>query len=122
MHTTHRYSERKRWYSSKRGARNAFGNTRPIVRPSLKKASAEKILPQVRGIVSGMKIAGKVSFFKENIARKLRVHVRYVEQCLHILNLEGLVSKPVHSAAPDSNRDVWGGNMSGWVGDIYHIR
>lgn len=115
MHTTHRCSDTRRYRKGKDG--------RPILRPSLRKASAEKILPEVRGIVSGMKISGKTFLFKEDLARKLNVHVRHVEQCLHVLNREGIVGQAEHRSASDTSRDPWGWghSASGWTGDVYPI-
>jgi hypothetical protein len=74
--------------------------------------------------INGRPSHWKGFFWKEEIAKYLKVKTSLVEQVLHKMNLEGLVSQPVHHAPHDSNRDPWshGGRDSSWMGDIYYIR
>ena len=60
---------------------------------------------------------------KEDIARILEVKECQVEQVFMELNREGYLSKAIHKAPHDSQRDPHGfiGNMM-WMGDIYEIR
>ena len=58
----------------------------------------------------------------EDIAYILNVKSHLVKQALKKLNLEGIVSQPVHHIPHDSSRDPWGGGRySGWMADIYYI-
>lgn len=73
-------------------------------------------------------------FTAEEIAAHLQVKTHFVKQVLHKLNLEGIVSQPIHKAPHDSKRDyTWGSGFrkgkcsdfknpngdSSWAADIY---
>ena len=107
------YTHRKRPYHSK---------------PSFKRWTLKKLLPEVRNTVLIMRMRGGDPVCKERLAEQLRAKTHLVAQCLHILNLEGLVEKPKHFAPHDSGRD-WSGWGSGgcgctsmWMADRYNIR
>lgn len=74
--------------------------------------------------ISGRPSHWKNFFWKEEIAKYLKIKTHLVEQVLHKMNLEGIVSQPTHKAPHDSNRDPWayGNGDSAWMGDIYYIR
>lgn len=64
-----------------------------------------------------------VGVTKEVLAVQFRAKESLVAHCLHLLNLEGLVSQPRHAPLHDSNRDPWTLNstIGGWTGDVYWI-
>lgn len=63
---------------------------------------------------------------KEEIAERYRLREHEVAHALHLLNLEGLVSQPVHWKPHDCFRDASSfANPSGdsaWVSDAYVCR
>ena len=93
-----------------------------IVKPSFKKWHYDKLLDAVRKEILSKKEDGEKYITREEIARVLKAKPHTVEQCLHVLHLEGLVSNPVHHAPHDSKRDSFSwGNDNSWCGDTYYI-
>ena len=62
-------------------------------------------------------------FRKEKVSVDLQLKEHEVEKILQMLNVEGLVSQPIHKAPHDSTRDkwTWGGGDSSWQGDLYYL-
>lgn len=88
-----------------------------------KKRDKATILDMVRNAVFEAKLANKRSVTKEALSVKLQLRESEVEQALHILNLQGLVSQAYHCPPHDSTRDSMGwGCDSSWCGDTYSIR
>lgn len=112
--------------SGKRIAGRSGNETRKL---SLRRWSDEGLLSAVREWVlklraTGLNHLGQPPWFhREKISFELRAAPHRVEHALHKLNLEGLVSRPVHHGPHDSGR---GGPMdwacdSSWQGDLYTV-
>jgi hypothetical protein len=83
---------------------------KPLKEIGMKKFKLDKLLNMVRDYISSNSAKGFV--FKEDIAKALKVKVHYVEQCLHKLNLEGVVEKPIHKRHHDPGY---------WCKDVYYL-
>lgn len=87
-----------------------------------KKIPKNKLKKQILKIIEESK-NNKINFItKEDVAFKLNVKQKFVEQIFMELNREGILHQPVHNALHDSNRDPYGfSEVKGWASDIYYI-
>lgn len=100
------------------------GDLRTKGRPvGIKKRDVDGLLPDVRAHIAELASLGVGTVTKEAVARMFHVPAHIVEQCFHRLNLEGMLSRPLHEAPHDSRRDPWcyGSGDSAWVADRYRI-
>lgn len=96
-------------------------NTHKIKR-TYKKLSYDKIREYALDQINKAKIAGEWYITADDIARQLNVKTHFVKQVFQQLNVEGILSQPIHKAPHDSNRDPWGfPNCKGWMADLYRI-
>ena len=98
------------------------GKSHKGLKRKIKKRSNNWIKEQVLILIKKEKEKGSFYIQKEDVARILQVKECQVEQVFHQLNLEGILTKAVHHAPHDSQRDPWGfiGNMA-WSGDLYYF-
>ena len=88
-------------------------------RPSKKKWALPKLLDSVRNWVSAQE---KRHITAEEIAAHFRVNLGMVRHCLHLLNLEGLISQRSNHVPHDCRRDLHGyGSDNSWVASTYSL-
>ena len=92
------------------------------IKRTYKKMSQEKIREYALDQIEKAKAAGEWYITADDIAHQLNVKTHFVEQVFQKLNVEGILSQPIHQAPHDSNRDPWGfPNCKGWMADLYRI-
>jgi hypothetical protein len=92
------------------------------IKKTYKKMSPDKIRTYVLQQIEIAKSNNASYIVAEDIARHLNVKPHFVHQVFQKLNVEGILSQPIHKAPHDSNRDPWGcGGCSGWAADLYKI-
>ena len=92
------------------------------IKKTYKKMSQEKIREYSLNQVEAAKKNGKEYISAWDIAHQLNVKPHFVEQVFQQLNVEGILSQPMHRAPHDSNRDPWGyPGCKGWAADLYRI-
>jgi hypothetical protein len=82
-----------------------------------KKRTTEQRYEMVKKYVLRLKLEDR--FTKEQISVVTQLKEHEVAQALFALNLEGIVSKPLHLPPHDGSLDSLGGQDSSWCGDIY---
>lgn len=99
------------------------GDKHDKLKPSYRRWSLDKLLPAVREIVQRLPSEERRGFTAERICTELRAKKPLVEQCLHKLNLEGLITQGVNRAPHDSTRDrMCPGPDSAWAATVYYLR
>lgn len=83
---------------------NNIINTKDWKRSQSNTYSEEVLLDKVRDYLFNQ-VTGIVT--KEKIANELKVKEHEITNCLHKLNLEGLVSQKINEAPHDSKRDYF---------------
>lgn len=92
------------------------------VKRTYKKMSQDKIRAYVLEQIEIAKKNGETYITADDVAHQLGVKTHFVKQVFQQLNVEGVLSQPIHYAPHDSKRDPWGyGNWSGWSDDLYGI-
>jgi ribosomal protein S25 len=92
------------------------------IKRTYKKLSQEKIREYVLDQIEKSKIKEELYITADDIAHQLNVKTHFVKQVFQQLNVEGVLSQPIHHAPHDSNRDPWGfPNCKGWMADLYRI-
>lgn len=94
---------------------------KPLSPKPLKKYKFEKLLALVRSFVNSWD--ENKPLYKEQVAYTFQCKTHLIEQCFNILNREGILNQPTHSAPHDSTRaHFFCGGDSAWCGDRYYKR
>lgn len=92
------------------------------IKRTYKKLSHDKIRAYALDQIEKTKANGDLYITADDIAHQLNVKPHFVEQVFQQLNVEGVLSQPIHRAPHDSNRDPWGfPECKGWASDLYRI-
>ena len=92
------------------------------IKKTYKKMSYDKIRAYALDQIEKAKKAGLLYISAWDIAHQLNVKPHFVEQVFQKLNVEGVLSQPIHLAPHDSKRDPWGfDNCYGWAADLYRV-
>ena len=92
------------------------------IKKTYKKMSQEKIREYVLSQIAIAKAKEEWYITADDIAYQLNVKPHFVKQIFQQLNIEGVLSQPIHHAPHDSNRDPWCiGGEKGWMADLYKI-
>ena len=92
------------------------------IKRTYKKLSQDKIREYALDQIEKAKAEGEWYVTADDIAHQLCVKPHFVKQVFQQLNVEGVLSQPIHKAPHDSNRDPWGfPNCKGWMADLYRI-
>lgn len=92
------------------------------IKKTYKKMSQEKIREYALQQIEIAKEKEELYITAWDIAHQLNVKPHFVEQVFQQLNVEGILSQPIHRAPHDSNRDPWGfDGIKGWSADLYRI-
>lgn len=92
------------------------------IKKTYKKMSQDKIRSYALEQIERAKAREELYIRAWDIAYQLNVKPHFVEQVFQQLNVEGVLSQPIHHAPHDSNRDPWGfDGIKGWKADIYKI-
>jgi ribosomal protein S25 len=92
------------------------------IKKTYKKMSQDKIRAYILDQIEKARKADSLYISAWDIAHQLNVKPHFVEQVFQQLNVEGILSQPIHHAPHDSNRDPWGfPECHGWSADLYRI-
>lgn len=92
------------------------------IKKTYKKMPLEKIREYSLEQIEKAKAKKELYIAADDIAHQLNVKPHFVQQVFQQLNIEGVLSQPIHHAPHDSNRDPWGfPNCKGWMSDFYRI-
>ena len=92
------------------------------IKKTYKKMSQEKIREYALDQIEKAKAKEEWYITADDIAHQLNVKPHFVKQVFQQLNIEGVLSQPIHHAPHDSNRDPWGfPGCKGWMADLYRI-
>lgn len=92
------------------------------IKRTYKKMPQEKIREYSLEQIEKAKAKEEFYITADDIAHQLNVKPHFVKQVFQQLNIEGILSQPIHSAPHDSNRDPFGyGHEKGWKADLYKI-
>jgi hypothetical protein len=92
------------------------------IKRTYKKVSQEKIREYALAQIEKAKANEEWYITADDIAHQLNVKTHFVKQVFQQLNVEGILSQPIHHAPHDSNRDPWGfPGCKGWMADLYRI-
>jgi len=104
--------------------KNKYNRFAPI---GLKKRSLEQVTEYTKEFISTLEDRSRRNEYwkrfvtAEEISGHYKVRTHLVEQALHKLNLEGIVSKGLNSPPHDSRRDGWYGDDSSWSATRYMV-
>ena len=92
------------------------------IKRTYKKMSQKKIREYALNQIEKAKAKEEWYITADDIAHQLGAKTHFVKQVFQQLNVEGILSQPIHHAPHDSNRDPWGyGHEHGWMADLYKI-
>ena len=97
---------------------------RPRIRAHRRRWRFAALLSAVRAsLAAAPRWQGRPYVIAEDLAVELRARPDAIARCLQLLNLEGLVSQPVHHAPGDTPRaGEFSGTESAWAADVYWVR
>lgn len=112
----------KRLEKYKRQMENLPATKTHRIKKTYKKMSQEKIREYVLSQLTIAKSKEEWYITADDIAYQLNVKPHLVKQVFQQLNVEGVLSQPIHRAPHDSKRDPWCiGGYNGWTADLYRI-
>ena len=92
------------------------------IKKTYKKIPQDKIREYALDQIEKAKAKNEIYIMADDIAHQLNVKTHFVKQVFQQLNVEGILSQPIHHAPHDSNRDPWGfPECKGWMADLYRI-